>query len=229
MFEKVDPEKVLGMSQEDFKKKLDSAVTKDDLTALKTEMAEASKGSLDEIKAALAALKPPPVDPATEIDPTDPTVAVLNDPTGFVRKQMQPLADGQVQTQAQLQEMRARQNPRFAKIFNEFGDELVGMAAKMPVGSRAQDNFWEWHIRTFLGDKFVKGELKQTSYPSLIGSSTVAPGSSDPNDPAAGMDPQVAAWLKDRGVPLDKAARITKLMGQDGEPITLENYKRANA
>ncbi len=62
------PEDILGMSQEEFKKRLDSAVTKEDF-AKQAEENQKTASSLDEIKAAIAALKPTPV-AEPEVDPS---------------------------------------------------------------------------------------------------------------------------------------------------------------
>jgi hypothetical protein len=225
----VDAEKIIGMKPEELKAKLDSAVTKDDLKAVGEQVAQFNSG-LAELKASLAALTTPKETPLIEDDPTDPTTKVLTDPEKFVRDQTKGLQDGQIQTRAELQEMRARQNPRLRAVFDKYGDEMVASAAKMPLATRAQDGFWEWHARTFVGDKMISGKIDRESYPSLIGSSTISPSSDGKEtDPNAGFDPQVAEWLKGRNVPLTKAARIQQIMGRDGDPITIQNYKGGNA
>src|SRR5215471_9610804 len=221
----VDPEKLIGMKPEDLKAKLDSAVTKDDLKAV-SDQVTAFTGSLDEIKQSLKALTTPPPKEEVIEDPTDPTTAVLTDPKGFVRNETKGLQDAQIETRAQLQEMRARQNPRLAGVFRQYGDELVATAAKIPLATRAQDGFWEWHARTFVGDKVVSGKIDSGTYPSLIGSSTIGvEQNGDTRDPNHGFDPEVAKWLKDRNIPLDKAGRIDTIMRKNGDPITMANYK----
>ena len=105
----VDAEKIIGMKPEELKAKLDSAVTKDDLKLVGDQVASFTSG-LNELKESLKALTtPPPVDVVE--DPTDPTTQVLLDPKKFVNDQTKGLQEQQLQTQAQLQEMRARQNP----------------------------------------------------------------------------------------------------------------------
>lgn len=228
MFEKdkIEPEKIIGMKPEELKARLDSSVTKDDLTAATKDIGEMKSG-LEAIKEALAKLTAPKETPV--IEPGDPTTEVLTDPAGFINKHTKPIVDANTETRAQVQEMRARQNPKFSNIFVQFGDELVANASKFPASNRAQDGFWEWNIRTFLGDKYIKGDLQNADYPSLIGTSTVAPnpdGSS--NDPNKGFKPEMAQWLKDRNVPLDKAAKIQSLMS-NGEQLTLTAVKGGNA
>ena len=221
----VDPEKLIGMKPEELKAKLDSSVTKDDLKAVSDQFGQMTS-SLAELKQSLEALRTPPPAPEPELDPTDPTTAVLTDPKGFIRNETKGLQDAQIQTQAQLQEMRARQNPRLSGVFRQYGDELLASASKMPLQTRAQDGFWEWHTRTFIGDKVVTGKIDQGSYPSLIGSSTIGvePSGSE-KDPNSGFDPQVAQWFKDRNVPIEKAAKIRQIMEKNGDTITLANYK----
>jgi hypothetical protein len=225
----VDPEKIIGMKPEELKSKLDSAVTKDDLKAVTEQVTQFNTG-LTELRESLKALTTPrDPDPVVE-DPTDPTTAVLTDPKGFIRNETRGLQEQQIQTQAQLQEMRARQNPKLAGVFSKYGDEMVAMAEKMPLAQRAQPGFWEWHARTFVGDKMITGKIDQGSYPSLIGSSTVSPNTDGSTaDPNKGFDPQVAEWFKNRHVPLDKASKIQQIMGRDGDPISLANYKGGNA
>jgi hypothetical protein len=224
----VDPEKIIGMKPEELKARLDSAVTKDDLKAVGDQVSQFSSG-LEAIRASLEALRTPA--PVVEPDPTDPTTAVLTDPKGFVKNETKGLQDAQINTQVQLQEMRARQNPKLKGAFEKYGDELMAAAAKMPAATRSQDGFWEWHCRTFVGDKVLSGKLDRDSYPSLIGSSTISPNSDGKEtDPNAGFDPQVAQWLRDRhpDVPLVRYSKIDQIMRKNGDPISIANYK-ANA
>jgi hypothetical protein len=216
-FGQVDPEKILGMKPEDLKSRLDASASKDDLKAI-TEAQTALGGSLNEIKEALKALTTKPPDPVIEEDPTDPTTAVLTDPRGFIRKETQDIQNANLDTRAQLEEMRARQNPRLAGAFQKYGDELIATAAKMNLAQRANPAFWEWHVRTILGDKVIKGEFKG-DYPSMVGASSFSPGEPDASDPNKGLDPDMAAYYKKRGIPLDQAAKIMKMMN-DGEPVT---------
>jgi hypothetical protein len=223
-------EDILGMSQDDFKKKLEGSASKADLDALKGEISQQFTSSVELLKAELQKLGQKPPEPVVETDPEDPTTAVLTDPAGFIDRRTQPLVNAQLQSNAQIQEMRARQDPRFSRIFAKYGPELVAIADKMDMKGRGTPGFWEWHIKTFLGDKYVKGDLQGESYPSLIGTSSVGPeAGGDGDDPNKGMNPQVAAWLKERGVPLDKAAKINNMMNRDGDPISLQNYKAGNA
>ena len=226
MFEKIEPEKIIGMKPEELKARLDSSVTKDDLTAATKDIGEMKTG-LEAIKEALAKLTAPKDPPVA--DPGDPTTEVLTDPAGFINKHTKPIVDANMETRAQVMEMRARQNPKFSNIFVQYGDELITHASKFPAESRAKDGFWEFTVRTFLGDKYIKGDLQNSDYPSLIGTSTTAlntDGSS--NDPNKGFKPEMAQWLKDRNVPLDKAAKIQTLMN-NGEQLTLTAVKGGNA
>lgn len=220
-------EDILGMTTEDFKKKLDGSVSKEDLESLKTENGEI-KTQLAQVLEALKASKTTPEPRVEEPVVTDPMVENLTDPEAFISKKLKPVQDAQAETAAQVMEMRARQNPQFAGVFAQFGDELVQIAAKFPAAQRANPTFWDWHIRTVLGDKFVKGDLKTSSYPTLIGSSTVGVNADggDPKDPNKGFQPEVANFLKDRGVPLENAAKLQQLMN-DGEPLTLAAVKGA--
>lgn len=224
----LDPEKIIGMKPEELKAKLDSAVTKDDLKAVGDQVTAFNTG-LAELKESLKALTAPKADPIVE-DPTDPTTAVLLDPKKFIKDETKGLQDQQIQTQAQLQEMRARQNPKLAGVFAKYGDQMVAMAEKMPLAQRAQPGFWEWHARTFVGDQVISGKLDRDAYPSLIGSSTVGVHSDgDKGDPNMGFDAPVAEWLKGRNIPLAKAAKIQQIMGKNGDPIDISNYKAGNA
>ena len=225
VFQKTQPEDILGMSQDDFKKKLESSATKEDVDAIKSTV----EGSLSEIRQALSNLTTPKPEPVVESTPDDDVTGIITDPKGFIQKETAGLKASNLQTQADLQEMRARQNPMFANVFAQYGGELTQLAAKMPLESRAGQGFWEWHIRTFLGDKFVRGELKSQSYPSLIGSSSVLPNPDGglPDDPNKGFTSEQAAFFKEHNVPLDSAAKIDRIMRRDGNPLTLEAYKAA--
>jgi hypothetical protein len=226
-FGNVEPEKIIGMKPEELKARLDAAVTKTDLDDLAKKQNEVLTSSLAELRESLQKLTTAPDSPEPVREPPDPTTEVLTDPTKFVREQTKGLADAQIETKAQVQEIRARQNPKFSQIFQQYGDELMKEAMKCPPQTRAQDNFWEFMTRSFLGDKFLKGEIKESSYPSLIGTSTAITGSSGgPDDPNRGFDPAVVEHLKKRGIPLDQAAHIRDIQ-RTGEPITLENYKAA--
>src|SRR5271167_1094625 len=93
-------EELIGMKAEDLKSKLDAAATKDDLTnALKP--VEELKGSLDAIKASLAALTTPK-EPVIETPPddTDPAVKMLANPKGFVSDETKDLRESQLETRA---------------------------------------------------------------------------------------------------------------------------------
>jgi hypothetical protein len=226
--QQVDPEKILGMKPEDLKTKLESAASKEDVTNLGKQFETISSG-LQELKNSLAALKPKEPE-AVIVDEGDPTTNLLLDPKKFVKDETKVLQSQQIETQAQLQEMRARQNPALAGIFSKYGSEMVALAEKMPLAQRAQPGFWEWHARTFVGDKVVTGKLDRESYPSLIGSSTVGVRSDgDQGDPNMGFDAPVAEWLKGRNIPLAKAAKIHQIMGKDGDTISIANYKAGNA
>lgn len=223
-------EELLGMTKEELKAKLDSAVSKEDLEALKGEIGTQFSSAVDSLKAELAKLSTRPPEPVADPDPEDPTTAVLTDPDRYIDKRTQPLVNAQLQSQAQIQEMRARQDPKYSRIFAKYGPELVTLADKMDIRGRGTPGFWEWHIKTFLGDKYVKGDLQGESYPSLIGTSSIGPeAGGDGEDPNKGLDPKIAEWLKQRGVPLDKAAKINQMMNRDGDTITLEKYKAGNA
>lgn len=225
----VDPEKIIGMKPEELKAKLDASVTKEDLKAVGDQVT-AFTSSLNEIKTSLAALTTPKSEPVIEEDPTDPTTRVLLDPKKFVNDETRGQQEQILQTQAQLQEMRARQNPRLSGVFAKYGDEMIALAEKMPIAQRAQPGFWEWQVRTFVGDKVVTGKLDRDSYPSLIGSSTIGVRQDgDTVDPNMGFDAPVADWLKGRNIPLAKAAKIHEIMGKNGDPISIANYKAGNA
>jgi hypothetical protein len=225
------PEDVLGMSQEDFKKKLESAASKEDLETLKNEIGASFTSSVEQLKAELAKITTRPADPPPPPpDDDDPTTAVLTDPNGFIDKRTKPLNDALLMSNARLEEMRARQDPKFARIFGKYGADLVAAAEKMPLQQRGAPNFWEWMIKSYVGDKMLKGEIQPESYPTLIGTSSVGPDvSSEGDDPNKGMDPEVAAWLKNRGMKMEDAAKINKIMGKNGDPISLANYKSGNA
>jgi hypothetical protein len=223
----VDPEKIIGMKPEDLKAKLDASATKDDIKAI-GEQVTAFNSGLSELKASLAALTTPKPEPIVE-DPTDPTTKLLLDPKGMIRDETKGLMDQQQQTAAQLQEMRARQNPKLRGAFEKYGDDMVKMAERYPLSQRAQPGFWEWHAMTYVGNQVLTGKVDRESYPSLIGSSSISPNSDGTTkDPNEGFDPQVADWLRGRNVPLARAARL-QMLKDNGEQLTLANYKGGNA
>ena len=217
-------EDLLGMSKEDLKTKLDSAATKDDLKAIADAQGK-TDGTLAAIQESLKALTTPkPPEKPPEGNDDDPTVRVLTDPDKYIADRTKDIRDTSLKTQAQIQEMRARQDPNFSGVFAKYGKELTEAAARFPISSQAQDNFWAYHIRAFLGDKVVKGELRNENFPSLLGESSVGPRRDGTPDPDHGLNPEVAAFLRARNVPSDKAARINQLMHVDGEPISHANY-----
>ena len=219
-------EDILGMKPEDLKTKLESAATKADLEEFKAKQTEQTN-SLTAIQAALAKLTtPPPPDPDPNIkaDVDDPTTQILTDPAGYINRQTAEVANTALQARADVLEMRARS--AYSGAFAKYGQELTESAARFSLAQRAQDGFWDYHVRTFTGDKFLKGDLQQGSYPSMIGSSSFAPsnGVSD-NDPNKGFIPDQVEFFKDHKVPLDKAAALKKML-DGGEPISLDTYKR---
>lgn len=223
-------EEILGMKPEDLKAKLDSAVTKEDLTATQTKIEEQA-GALAKIQEMLAKLTTPTPepDPVVVADSEDPTTQMLTDPQGFISRSTKGIAETASQARADILEMRARN--AYARAFAKYGKELMEGAKSFSLAQRAQDGFWDFHIRTFMGDKYIKGETGSGSYPSLLGSSTISSTHmEDPDDPNKGFNPEVASFLKERGVPLEKAAKIKLLMADQGEPISLASYKeKANA
>jgi hypothetical protein len=219
-------EEILGMKPEDLRTKLDGAASKEDITAA-TDKIAGLEGSLAAIQASLAKLTTPPpvVDPNDAADLNDPTTQMLTDPQGFVARQTQNLAKQSAETKAQLNEMRAR--GAYPGAFSKYNDELMKSVNNFSLEQRAQEGFWDFHIRTFMGDKYIKGEATG-SYPSLMGSGSGYSSVGAPEDQNGGLDPQVAAFLKDRGVPLDKAAQIKKNMIDNGEPVSIDTYKKAS-
>lgn len=217
-------EEILGMKPEDLKSKLDSAASKDDVkTAVEAASAE-TKSQLQQIQDSLKALTTPKT-PETPVTEDDASVRVLTDPTKFVNDATKDLRAGNERVQAQVQEMRAKADPRFSNVFNKYGKELGEAAHKFATNYQAQDNFWEFLIPKFLGDKLVAGEIREGNFPSLMGASSVgvrSDGSS--SDPNLGFTSDVADFYRQRNIPLEKAAKIQKLMAVDGEPITHANY-----
>jgi hypothetical protein len=214
---------IIGMEADELKAKLDGAATKEDLKAI-TDANTATTGTLNEIKAALAALKP--AEPATVVAPADTAddaaVRMLSDPTGFVDSRLKDVSAQSLDTRAALEEMRAR--TKFSSAFNLYGEELMKSAATFKPEQRANANFWDWHIRTVLGDKVIRGEIRAGSFPNLLGPSSGAPGSAEDKDANQGFNPEMAAFFKTRGLPLEKAAKIRDLMVRDGETIRHDNY-----
>lgn len=218
-------EEILGMKPEDLKAKLDSAASKDDVTAAKTAVEEV-KGTLEAIKASLAALTTPK-EPVLENnnDDSDPAVKMLSDPKKFVADETKAIKDSQLRTDVSLNEMRARQNPSLAPAFREYGKEIMAMAEKISLEQRAHPGFWEWHIRTVIGDKMIKGELKQ-GYPSLLGTGSGPRGEGgDADDPNFGFDPDMAQFFKNRGKNLKDMAFLRDRMTKDGDTLTESAWK----
>lgn len=215
---------ILGMEPTELQAKLDSSASKADLEKLNTAV-ETQNQSLAAIQASLAKLTAAPPtdpDPNIQLDQNDPTTQVLTDPAGFIRRQTDPIAQTAIQTQADLNEMRARQ--KYPQHFNQFGEELVSKAGNFSASQRAQPGFWDFHIRTILGEKVLSGSIDAGTYPSLVGSSSFAPHTGEVKDRNLGLDPEMASWLTGRGIPLESAAKLRK-MQLDGTEISLENYK----
>jgi hypothetical protein len=224
--QQMSAEEILGMKPEDLRSKLDSSATKDDLTGVNTKLGE-FETSLSSIQTMLSKLtsKPETPDPTLEADLNDPTTQMLTDPSGYVSRQTQGIANTAAAARADINEMRARN--KYPGAFAKYGDELVTTAKNFSLAQRAGENFWDFHIETITGRKVLKGEIESGSYPSLMGSSSFAPNSSgNENDPNKGLDPQIAAFLKDRGVPLDKAAMV-KQAQDNGEPVDINTYRKA--
>lgn len=217
-------EEILGMKPEDMKARLDSAVTKEDLAAA-TAKIEEQASTLSELKQMLSNLTSKPI-PEPKTEEIDPTVDIITDPTGFVTRHTQGLTNQAAKIGADVQEMRARQ--KYGAAFSKYGDDLMKSASAFSAEQRAGDNFWDWHLRTFLGDKYIKGETGSESYPSLIGSSSFAPNSSDP-DSASKLSADEQKFFKEHNVKADDASWIKKHMVENGEPISLEAWKGRTA
>jgi hypothetical protein len=224
---RMSAEQILGMSTEDFKKKMDGSASKDDVTGL--------QGKIEEQASTLTALKdmltklttpPPAADPNTQADLDDPTTQLLADAPGFINRQTQGIQATALAAKADVQEMRARQ--KYAGAFAKYGEELMRTAAAFPVNSRAMDGFWDQHIAMFTGQKYLKGEMEGGNYPSLLGNSTISAQGSmggDVTDPNRGFTPDQVAYFKDRGIKIAQAAAYRDLMIRDGEPIDIQKYK----
>lgn len=223
---KVSAKEILGMEPDELKQKLEGAASKDDLNAIRTQNEE-NRNLLISLQQSLAKLTaPPPPDPDPNIvaDKNDPVTQVLTDPAGFVSRQTAGVEQTALQARADVLEMRARQ--KYAGAFQQFGDALTAAAQRFPVSARANEGFWDAHIRQVVGDQVIQGKVEAGSYPSLMGGSSFAPTpGGEASDPNKGFSPDVAAWFKEHNIPLDKAAKINELMAKNGEPITLENYK----
>jgi hypothetical protein len=221
--QEVNPEALIGMKPEDLKAKLEAAASKEDLKAA-TDAIEAQKGTLASIQESLKALTTPKPAAADPADQPDPAVAVLTDPAKFVSDATAPLTARQNQTQADLEEMKAR--ARYSNHFSQFGEELMKVAKeKYTIAQRAQPNFWDFLMQNFVGAKVISGEIKPGNYPSLLGSSAHGPRADGSNsDPNMGFSDDMASWLKGR-MPLEQARKIFDLTVRDGEPMTLANYK----
>lgn len=221
----VSAKDILGMETTEFQAKLDGAASKDDVNKLNTAVEE-QKGTLAAIQASLAALaapKPADPDPNIALDANDPTTQMLTDPQGFVQRQTAALQNTTLQTQADLNEMRARQ--KYGNHFAKFGEELMTKANNFSVAQRAQPGFWDFHMRTVLGEKVLTGGIEPDSYPTLIGSGSGAVNlNGERPDPNLGVHPEIASWLKEHNVPIESAARILRMQA-DGSEINLANYK----
>lgn len=218
---RVSAEDILGMSKDDLKTKLESAATKDDITAAVNAANEENKTALQAIQEKLNALTAPPPAPASaEIDPT---TAILTDPNDYIRAQTQGINQTALQAGADVQEMRARQT--YGGVFAKYGEELLKTAQNFSLDQRAKPGFWDFHIRSFMGDKYVRGET-EGSYPSTLGASSYTSGVNTPEDPNKGLDPNVAEFLKNRGIPLDKAAQLKRHMIDNGEPVSIDTYRK---
>lgn len=214
------------MEPDELKTRLDSAATKTDVTETKTKL-EGIEGTLAALQASLAKLTaPPPADPDPNIklDADDPTTQMLTDPAGYVARQTAGTQAVALQARADVLEMRARSE--YPGAFAKYGQTLMDSAKNFNIGARAQEGFWSSHIRMVMGDKLVKGELESGSYPSLMGGSSFAPSNpGDAQDPNRGFSADQAGFFKERGVKLADAAKLKRLMVDNGEPISMENWK----
>jgi hypothetical protein len=223
-------EEILGMKPEELKAKLDSAVTKDDLTAA-TKKIEEQASTLSSIQEALQALAPKPKEPEPDpdavADQNDPTTQMLSDPQGFVRRQTAGVATEAMQARADILEMRARQN--YAGAFAKYGKELEEGAARFPLQQRAQPGFWDYHIRAFVGDRAIKGEsIASPGYPSLMGSSSMGPVNEEQEEKNYGLAPGQVDFLKSHGnddAALKKIGKVKKIL--DVGHIDLESWRAA--
>ncbi len=221
-------EQILGMSTDEFKAKMEGAASKQDLDALRTSTEQANT-ALADIQASLKALttKPPVPDPAIIADADDPTTSLLTDPNGFVRRATQGTQATAMQARADVLEMRARNaNPG---IFGKYGKELMEAAKGYNLEGRCQEGFWDFLMNSFLGSKVRTGDIDAGTYPSLLGSSSVAGDGTmgrDAVDANRGFTDNQVAYFKERGIPLDEAKRMQDLMQRDGEPVDIDNYKK---
>jgi hypothetical protein len=223
----VNAEEILGMKPEDLKTKLEKAATKEDIGAAIEAGITPFKTQFEELKAQIMSLsQPKPI----ESEPIDPNLEALTDPQKFLNDRLTPLAQANLETQAQLNEMRARNNPRFSEVFRQFGDELTRSALeKFTPQVRASQNFWDMHVKNILGDKILSGALKPTSFPSLLGSSSGAGGSMGEGNTEreyAEVDPEVAQHLKERGIKSERVKYISGLM-KNGKITATSEAKNA--
>lgn len=223
-------EDVIGMTAEELKNKLEATVTKEDLENSLKPVADL-QGSIAAIQESLKALTVPPkkeTPPENNDDGVDPAVRVLTDPEKFLKDGTKDIREGQLQTQADLNEMRARQDSRFSKLFGKYGKELTESAAKVPLASRAHPGFWEFHVRQFVGDLAIQGKITSESYPTLLGTSSTGPSDDDPDnkDGNFGFSNDMAEFFRGRGKDLGKMAFLRDRMSRDGDVIDLSTWKK---
>ena len=222
-------EDVIGMTADELKNKLEATVTKADLEK-SLEPVAALQGSIAQIQESLKALTVAPPEkkpPENNNDDVDPAVRVLTDPDKFLRDGTKDLSDRQLQTQADLNEMRARQDSRFGKLFGKYGKELTESAAKVPLASRAHPGFWEFHVRQFVGDLAIQGKINSDSYPTLLGSSSItSDDDADNKDGNFGFSQDMADFFRGRGKDLGKMAFLRDRMSRDGDVIDLSTWKK---
>jgi hypothetical protein len=221
------PEDVIGMKPEELKAKLDAGASKDDLKAL-SDAQEKLGGTLKEIQDALKTLTTKPPEPITESDPEDPTAAVLTDPAAFINRTTAPLRNATIANQAAVAELRARQE--HGRFFEKHGADFLKWMDdnKISLDQRGRPGFFDYAMKTFIGDNVMSGKFQAESYPSLLGTSSISPNPNDPADPNQGLDPEMAQFYKQRKIPLDRAKKLMDLMDK-GEHIDMEHVKVANA
>lgn len=159
-----------SVTKEEFDDFSQKVPTRDDFEGLKTTF----NSALDEIKTSLAGLsvrEAPVVKTETQASVDEFDYA---DPTAYINKRTNAVANVAVETKASLEEMRAR--TRRAKEFALWGKEIDELAQKDGLGYRAQTQYWDNLCDMVRGrhaadieEKAAKGEMLFTE--SSTGSS----------------------------------------------------------
>lgn len=135
------PEEIIGMSPDELKEKLGK------IDAFESKLAAMGEESKTGMAAILEKLNNPP---KQEVTGGDPDVDFLSDPTGTLKKNLDPLKAQSMNNTIMLQHSAARQS--YTKDFDRWGTEIVQKMGELSAEQQCDPRVWKAMVLMVRGE-----------------------------------------------------------------------------